>query len=82
MNRLGSPQPVLLPALPIGAAPLAAVALDRDLWFAVPLAAVLTVVVGSLSFLIDRSGRWPLHSVIGGVAGWVASVAALTNIHS
>jgi hypothetical protein len=80
MDILFRKAPLLVPALPVGLAILSALFIDRDFWFAVPLAMMLTIVVGVFSFLINRSGSWPLHALVGGVLGWVASVAVLMNL--
>ncbi len=73
------PRLLLISALPIVGSVFAAL-FDRDFWFAVPLAAVLTITVGAISFLVNRSGAWSVHALIGGIIGWVASIAILMNL--
>jgi hypothetical protein len=69
----------LVSALPIIGAVLAGV-FDRDFWFAAPLAVLLTIAVGAISFMVNRNGAWSVHALVGGTIGWVASVAILMNL--
>jgi hypothetical protein len=72
-------QSAALSLAPVGVA-VALALLDRDFWFAVPLTALLTFVAGGASLLLHRQGRWSIHALVGGIVGWIASVAALMNL--
>ncbi|MGU3392097.1 hypothetical protein [Sphingomonas sp. M1A8_2b] len=70
---------LLVSALPVIGAVLASM-FDRDFWFAAPLAVLLTLAVGAISFMVNRNGAWAVHALVGGTIGWVASVAILMNL--
>jgi hypothetical protein len=63
--------PVVLAALLTG--------LDRDFQYTVPIAAGSGFLVALVSFMGDSNGRWGLHGLIAGAAGF-AGMLALMNV--